>query len=195
MKFFLLSKLEIKKASLLLKEGSIGVIPTDTIYGIVGSALDKDIVQKIYKLKRRSQKKPMIILISSIKDISKFNVKITSEQKKVLKDIWPGKVSVILDCEKESFKYLHRGTKKLAFRMPRKKILLEILKKSGPLVAPSANWEGYPPATKISEGKKYFSDKVFYLNGGILKGKPSTLISFNGNNIKIERFGSKKIKI
>ena len=60
------------------------VIPTDTIYGIVGSALNPQVVERIYKLRKRAQDKPMIIIMSSIDDLKKFNVKLTEKQKEFL---------------------------------------------------------------------------------------------------------------
>jgi len=71
--------------------------------------------------------------------------------------------------------------------MPKNKELIEILRISGPLVAPSANPEGFKPAENIKEAKKYFGDKVFYLNRGNLVSKPSKLIDLTGKNIKILR--------
>ena len=112
--------------------------------------------------------------------MEKFGINLKEDQAKFLKKIWPGKVSVILPCKNKEFKYLHRGTNSLAFRFPAKKSLLEILKKTGPLVAPSANPEGLKPAENITEAKKYFGDKVdFYLAGGSLKSEPSTLIEIS----------------
>jgi len=180
-----------EKAALLLKEGIIGVIPTDTIYGIVGSALNKNTVEKIYKLKKRSPEKPMVILISSQGELKRFGVKVTPWQKKILKKLWPGKVSVILNCPSQKFSYLHRNTNTLAFRLPAKKELLRILLITGPLSAPSANWEGYPPAATITQVKKYFGNKVFYLNGGKINGKPSTLVKLTKNKLEILRPGAK----
>lgn len=178
-----------EKAGLLLKEGAIGVIPTDTIYGVVASALNKKAVEKIYRLKKRNQKKPLIILISSINDLKFFGVTLNSWQKKVLKKFWPGKVSFILKCPSKKFYYLHRGSKTLAFRLPKKKELLKILAIAGPLVAPSANWEGFPPATNISQAKKYFGKNVFYLDDGEIKGKPSALIDIRKNKLEVLRDG------
>lgn len=109
------------KAGLLLKEGAIGVIPTDTIYGIIGSALNKNTVKAIYKLKKRDPKKPMIILISDIKEIEIFGIKLNNKQKNLLEKFWPGKVSIIFDYFFNKFFYLHRGTNVLAFRLPEKR--------------------------------------------------------------------------
>jgi len=181
-----------QKTALLLKQEAIGVIPTDTIYGIVGLALNKDIVEKIYKLKKRSFKKPMVILISSQDELKMFGVKIGFKQKKFLNKFWPGKISVILDCPFKNFSYLHRNTNTLAFRIPAKKEILKILLITGPLIATSANLEGYPPATTITQAKKYFGNKVFYFNKGKINSKPSTLVRFTKDKFEILRFDAKK---
>src|SRR5258708_4354978 len=102
-----------------INEGGVGVIPTDTIYGIVGSALNPEAVEKIYRLRKRATDKPFIILISSIADLDKFGVKPSQKQKEFLEKNWPNPLSVILPVLDEKFKYLHRGKDSLAFRMPK----------------------------------------------------------------------------
>lgn len=170
----------------LLKKGKIGVMPTDTIYGIVGSALNPETIEDIYKLRKRTPDKPMIILISSLEDLKKFNIILTKAQRDFLKKAWPNPLSVILSCPDEKFNYLHRGKKSLAFRIPKNKMLLSILEKTGPLVAPSANFEREKPAETIAQAKKYFRDRIaFYVTGGKLKSKPSTVIRLYEDGKKI----------
>lgn len=177
-----------------LKSGQIGVIPTDTIYGIVSSALNSNSVEKIFKLRIRQTDKPMIILISKLSDLNLFGIYPNSKNKKLLKKYWPGPLSVIFDCLNPKFEYLHRGKKSLAFRLPNDKFLLNILKKSGPLVAPSANLEGEKYAKNIDESKKYFGENIdFYIDSGDQKSIPSTLIKINSNNFQILRQGSLKV--
>ncbi len=135
----------------LLRGGAFVVLPTDTIYGICATALDMTAVERLYALRKRDPSKPMIVLISSIDDLKTFDISLTSRQENILEQIWPGKVSVVLHCGSKNFSYLHRGTYSLAVRMPNKKDLLEILNVTGPLVAPSANIEGEPPAKNIQE--------------------------------------------
>lgn len=161
----------------LLKKGRIGILPTDTIYGLVGSALKPKTVEEIYNLRKRDISKPLIILIASLNDLNKFHINLTKEQKDFLKRVWPNPVSVILACPYEEFAYLHRGKKSLAFRIPDNKMLLNILKEVGPMVAPSANLEKEKPAETIEEAKRYFKDEVsFYIDGGRIESKPSTII-------------------
>lgn len=187
--------LEINQIIKLLKDGKVGIIPTDTIYGIVGSALIPNIVEKIYKLRKRASNKPFIILISSLDELEKFDIKLTQKQREFLEKIWPNPVSVVLSCKDEKFKYLHRGKNSLAFRMPKDEKLLEILKQTGPLVAPSTNFEGDKSSETIDEAKKYFGEDVaFYVDGGFVKSKPSTLIRLETDgSIEILREGAFKI--
>lgn len=179
----------------MLRAGKVGVMATDTIYGIVGSALNPHAVEEIYVLRKRDVSKPMIVLISSLDDLLDFDIVLTSEQKDFLNRIWPNPVSVILACPFERFSYLHRGKKSLAFRLPKNEQLLKILKQIGPLVAPSANYANEKPAENISDAKIYFDDKVsFYINGGELTSKPSTIVQLyeDGKHIVL-REGSYRV--
>lgn len=175
----------IKEIGQSIKSGEIGVIPTDTIYGIVCSAFNKKLVAKIYKIKKRNLSKPVIILIAKLKDLELFDVKI---DKAIAKKYWPGKVSIILDCNNKKFKYLTRDQKSLAFRIPNNKFLSQVLKITGPIIAPSANLEGQKPAEDIEQAMKYFGKKVdFYVDLGKIKTKPSKIISIKDNKIKVIR--------
>lgn len=175
----------------LLREGGVGVLATDTIYGLVGSALRSDTVERIYKLRYRESKKPTIVLISSLEELNLFEIKLAEDELGLLSKIWPGKVSVILSCPSDKFKYLHRDSKTLAFRLSKKDTLINILQKTGPLVAPSANPEGLAPAQSIEEARNYFGDKVdFYLDEGRIEGAPSTLVALENGKVVIKRQGA-----
>ncbi len=175
----------------ILKEDGVVVMPTDTLYGIVGRADNLETVERIYKIRKRSPKKPCIILIGDISDLENFSIDISEEQKNLLENYWsfdstqdlrPGPVSIILDCSDDSFEYLHRGTHTLAFRLPVNLDLQNLLQKTGPLIAPSANLEGLLPAQNIEEAKNYFRDHVdMYVDGGGMIGKASKIIRLQKN--------------
>jgi L-threonylcarbamoyladenylate synthase len=187
-----------EKTEDVLLKGGIAVVPTDTLYGIIGNALNKKTVERIYELKSRNEKKPLIVLVAGYEDIKKCGVQISKEVKKNLDAIWPGKVSVILICKSTKFEYLHRGSQSIAFRMigPRNGHLYKLIKKIGPLVAPSANPEGLKPARNRKEARAYFGKNVdAYVCYGTRESQPSTLISLMDNKIKILRQGEAKIKL
>jgi len=183
-----------RKLALSVKSGAVGVLPTDTIYGIVGSAFSFSAVSRIYKLRKRRPDKPFIVLISSVRELKSFGVKTDRKTGSILRKVWPGKVSVLLPVPGRKFSYIHRGTKRIAFRVPARKDIRDFLKISRPIVAPSANWEGKPPAENIRKARRYFGDKVdFYLDKGILKFPPSTLIALESRRLRIIRQGAGKI--
>ncbi len=156
-----------------LRENKIGVIPTDTIYGIVASALSPRVVEDIYTIKERDRDKPLIVLVSSNEQMQKY-FEVSCPDK--VARLWPAKLSVILPVDK--FPHLHRGGETIAFRIPARKDLRELIKSCGPIVAPSANKQGDKPAKTIEKARNYFEEEVdFYVNDGELKSKPSTLVS------------------
>ncbi|MEK7673933.1 MAG: Sua5/YciO/YrdC/YwlC family protein [Patescibacteria group bacterium] len=90
---------QIKQIAKEIKNGSIAVLPTDTIYGICSSALNKKSVEKVYELKKRDYNKPSIILISKIDDLKKFGIRIDKKLSELLNSIWPNRISVVLRCD------------------------------------------------------------------------------------------------
>jgi L-threonylcarbamoyladenylate synthase len=183
----------------VVKNGGVVVVPTDTLYGILARADCKRAVESIYKLKGRDENKPFIVLITDYTDLKQFGIAITLAQQKILETLWPGKVSVILPCANKKYEYLHRGAESLAFRMigPRNRNLYHLIRTAGPLVAPSANPQGQPPAKTKREARRYFGDAVdAYICGGTRMAEPSTLVRFIGatNSLEILRKGGVNIK-
>ncbi len=156
----------------ILENGGIGVVPTDTIYGIVGSALLPSTVERIFAVRARDKNKPLIILIASYSDIARFDIRLTGRERRILNDLWRPrqrrKTSVIMPCAHTTARkwyYLHRGANTLAFRLVRTKLLTALIRHVGPLVAPSANPQGAQPACTIRQARAYFGGSVdFYVS-------------------------------
>ena len=169
----------MKKIRSIIKNGGVAVLKTDTLYGIVGLAKDEKVVNRIYNIKKRNILKPVVVLISHLEEIEKLGIHLSEKFKDITKIHWPGKVSIIVSApESVNLHYLHKGTGGIAFRIPDDKNLLELLRETGPLVAPSANPEGLDPAKNIKEAMEYFGDKVdFYEDRGQCHtDKPSKII-------------------
>lgn len=179
------------KIEKILKEGGIAVIPTDTLYGLCASVFNKKAIEKIYRIKKRDNSKPLIVLISSVQQLKDFNIKDDFIR------MFKPKVSILLECKSSKFKYIHRGTNEIAFRLigKRNKNLYRLVSSIGPIVAPSANPESFKPSENIKQAKKYFKDDVdYYIDGGKKNGKPSTLVRVRDNKFEILRQGEIKIK-
>lgn len=173
-----------------LKNGAVGVIPTDTVYGLVASAHNPEAVARLYSLKSREHK-PGTVIAASIDQLVKLGIK--KRYLTAVEQFWPGAVSVEIH---HNLDYLSQNTGRQAFRIPDDNGLLELLKNTGPLQTTSANLPGEPPATTVAEAKSSFGDKVdFYVDGGDLSDrKPSTIIRIVDDAIEVIREGAVKIK-
>ena len=186
-----------KKVIEILRHDGVAVMPTDTLYGVVASALSKKAVKRVYAVRGRDEHKPCIVLISSFAQLKAFGVVLTTDQKKFLDSVWPDKISVILPVTSKKWSYIHRDTQTIAFRMigKRHKNVYETLEKVGPLIAPSANPQGLQPAQTIALAKKYFGNTVdIYIDNGKKVSLPSTLVQYLDNQLIVLREGAVQIK-
>lgn len=185
---------DIKDAVEVIKKGGVVITKTDTIYGILADATNPESVERIYRIKQREWEKPFIILIPDTKFLNHFFISHNEKGEKILQKKG---ITVIFKLEKpEEFNYLHRGTKKLAFRIPDDKEFLNFIKElDKPVVAPSANPSGLEPAKNIKEAIDYFGDMVdLYVDRGeVVSNIPSTIVEVDNGKIKILRYGSKEI--
>jgi L-threonylcarbamoyladenylate synthase len=164
----------------VLKNSGVAVIPTDTIYGVVARASDQKAVKKVYKIRQRDINKPCIILISDLDQLKNFDI--DDRWLELAKEYWPGPVSLVFPLNKPRPNYPAKGLKEMALRLPNNKELRELIRQTGPLIAPSANPEGQPPATTIAQAKAYFGDQIdLYVDNGSMPIEPSTLIDLAAN--------------
>lgn len=164
-----------------LKSGGVGVTPTDTVYGIVAQAKNKESVARLYKLKSR-EKKPGTIIAANAEQLAELGIE--RKYLDMAARFWPGPVSVIIPAGL-SLRYLHQSVGGLACRLVADPVVYKLLLETGPLLTSSANLSGEPVANNIREAKKYFGKSVdFYVDGGDLSNrKPSLLIEIKGNEI------------
>jgi tRNA threonylcarbamoyl adenosine modification protein (Sua5/YciO/YrdC/YwlC family) len=171
-----------------LMAGKIGVIPTDTLYGLVCAAANPEAVSRLYTLKDRNQK-PGTIISASMEQL--VNLGIKARYLKPVEQYWPGPVSVIVPSE-PSLKYLDQGVGTLAVRIVEDESLRALLMQSGPLLTSSANHPGQSPANNLSEAQNYFAEEVdFYVDGNDFTGHaPSTVIRVVDDVVDVVRQGA-----
>jgi L-threonylcarbamoyladenylate synthase len=179
----------IDKAITILQASGVGVMPTDTVYGLVARAQDEQAVTRLYALKKR-ENKPGTIIAANTDQLLELGVDHALINE--VKQWWPNPLSVILPLP-DTFAYLHQNVGDIAVRVVADESVRKVLQKTGPLVTSSANHPGKPGATTIEEAWQYFKDTVdFYVDGGNLDGRASsTIIRITDNNtIEILRQGA-----
>lgn len=173
-----------------LKRGKVIVYPTDTIYGLGCLALDKKAIDKIYRIKKRKKKKPLLVLIADFKMLRKY-FQVDKNQAAYLRKIWPGKVSVILNKKPVLPNYVSAQMSSVAARLPKSGFLTKMIKELGaPLVSTSLNISGEKQLDRVGNLGHYFKTTKpdLIIDTGTIKGKPSRLIDLrNISRIKILR--------
>lgn len=174
-----------------LQHGAIGVLPTDTLYGVVARAADEAAVARLYALKKR-ERKPGTLIAASIKQLEDLGLK--HRYLKAVEQYWPGAISIVIPTGPD-LPYLHQGVYSLAVRIPDDAALIALLEKTGPLLTSSANHPGETPAGTIKQAQKYFGETVdFYVDGGdISKQQPSTVIRMVDDAVEVLREGAVRI--
>jgi L-threonylcarbamoyladenylate synthase len=173
----------------LLRREKVGLLPTDTIYGLSCAASSRMAVERIHRIKRRDKSKPFVILISGTEQLEELGIA-AAEAAPALR-YWPGKLTIICKAPKAP-EWLHMGTGTLAVRQPDYPELIELIRQTGSLVSTSANLAGGEPAVTAAVAEEYFGDRLdFYVDAGPLKGQPSTIARKNfKNGLEVIRQGS-----
>lgn len=186
----ILSTLSDSRLIGFLRDGCIGIMPTDTIYGLVCSASDQAAVQRLYEAKSRDHK-PGTIIAAGINQLVDLGIK--ARYLKAVEQYWPNSISIEIP---HTLTYLNQDTGRQACRIVKgPKELLDVLRIVGPVLTSSANQPGENPATTITEAQQYFGDSIdFYADGGNLSGKkPSTLIRIVDDAVEVLRPGAVNI--
>jgi len=158
----------------LLRAGGVGVLRTDTLYGVVARADDEAAVARVYRLKGRDEAKSPIVLIGALDQLFDEPDEACAE---LFVDGWPARTSIIMPSRAAPV-WIRRENDSVAYRLPADDELRRLLRQTGALIAPSANPEGLPPAMNIVQAQAYFGDEVdFYVDGGqVGEAAPSRLL-------------------
>ena len=176
-----------------LDKGGLVAIPTETVYGLGGNALNLESVDKIFNLKNRPSNDPLICHTNSISKIEKYVNEIPDVAYKLAEKFWPGPLTLIFEKKEIIPNKTTSNLKTVGFRIPNKEITLDLLKNLDyPISAPSANKFGYISPTRTEHIFKNFSQGIDYvLDGGACElGIESTIIGFEKKNTIVYRLGS-----
>jgi len=182
---------EIAQAVAVIKKGKVVVCPTDTVYGLVVDATNKKAVQRVFQIKGREKGKALPVFVKNI-TMAKRLARVSKEQEKFLKKVWPGKVTVVLES-KGVLPIELKTQGKIALRIPNHKTVAALLRKTGvPLTGTSANVSGQPSCSSAAEVLAQFAQRKhkpdLVLDQGTLpKSKPSKIVDITGKKYKVIR--------
>jgi L-threonylcarbamoyladenylate synthase len=124
----------------ILKRGGLVAIPTETVYGLAGNALDSSSVARIFEAKQRPSWDPLIVHISDFEMVGRVAQEFPIKVRQLAEQFWPGPLTVLLRRSPELPPSVTAGGDIVAVRMPAHPIARTLISAANtPLAAPSAN--------------------------------------------------------
>ena len=188
---------DVAKAADLLKQGKLVAIPTETVYGLSGNALNVEAVTKIFITKNRPHFDPLIVHVSSPQSAADYAQEIPDKAPELMKYFWPGPLTLLLPKKINVPDLVTAGLGRVGLRCPDHPMTMELLKSIPfPLAAPSANPFGYVSPTTPQHVNDQLGDEIEYiLDGGECNvGIESTIVGFEDSEAVIYRLGGLRVE-
>ncbi len=190
------SAIDIKIAQSILRSGGIVALPTETVYGLAGSAFDEKSIEKIFLAKNRPANNPLILHTHSLKSAKELFLTLDERASRRLEKLaaafWPGPLTIIGPKAKHIPLKATGGLSRVAVRIPQNSLTLAILEELDfPLVMPSANLSTRPSPTTAMHVLKTLAGRIDAVvdDGACLVGIESSVISIDEDKIELLRLG------
>ena len=183
---------DIQKASTYLQQGQLVAIPTETVYGLAGNALDVKAVSSIFETKSRPSFDPLILHVASLEQVNPFVSSFPEKLKRLAEAFWPGPLTVLLPRQASVPDLVTSGLDRVAVRVPNHPLTLALLAQLDfPLAAPSANPFGYISPTQAAHVEAQLGTQIPYIldGGACAVGLESTIVGMEWEQVVIYRLG------
>lgn len=188
---------DISIARNLLQKGDLVAIPTETVYGLAGNALNINSVARIFETKNRPSFDPLIVHIHDFKELSKYVMNVPVQAERLAKEFWPGPLTVLLRKRSIIPDLVTSGLDTVGIRCPNHPMAQNLLKTIDfPLAAPSANPFGFVSPTTANHVTEQLGSKIKYvLDGGPCTiGIESTIVGFENAKTIVYRLGAVSVE-
>jgi L-threonylcarbamoyladenylate synthase len=187
---------DLHRAKELLEAGELVGLPTETVYGLAGNALNEDAVTKIFETKDRPSFDPLIVHSGSMDQVLQYTTQISEDLLKLAEKFWPGPLTLLLNKKSLIPDLVTSGLEFVAVRIPKHPLAMDLLLSLDfPLAAPSANPFGYISPTKAIHVQDKLGEKIKYiLDGGNCEvGLESTIVGIEQGQTIIYRLGGTEV--
>ncbi len=175
----LLTEKELDQAAVLLREGGLVGIPTETVYGLGANGLNDQAVKNIFAAKGRPQDNPLILHIPDVSWLERYCKDIPLTAYKLAQAYWPGPMTMILYHKDVVPDAVTAGLDTVGMRCPAHKLCRDIIAAAGvPVAAPSGNTSGRPSPTTAQHMLEDMDGKIEAIvdGGPCAVGVESTII-------------------
>ena len=186
--------MDTQKIKNILKNDGVIAFVTDTVWGLGCLPTSKKAVERIYEIKHRDSKKPLILMSNDIEPLRKYVKPLTEKAEALVKKYFAGALTLVVEKSELTPDYITSGLNTVGIRVPDNKVFAEICScvEGNVLATTSANLSNEPPALTYDEAVKYIGDKVDLVvedYGKKAQGRASTVAGIFPDSIKIFRQG------
>ncbi len=183
-----------QKIKEILENDGVIAFVTDTVWGLGCLPTSEKAVKKIYQIKHRDEKKPLILMSDDIQHLRKYVKPLSILANELIKKYFPGALTLVVNKSDNTPDYITSDMPTVGIRVPNNKVFSEICKSidGHVLATTSANLSNYPPALTYKQAVEYIGndvDMVVEDYGEIAKGHASTVVGIFPKGIKIFRQG------
>ena len=158
----------LRRLARVLRRGGLVAVPTETVYGLAGNALDARACRRIFRAKRRPAHDPLIVHVADLRTLD-LVARPNDAALRLARRFWPGPLTLVLPRTSAVPAVVTAGLPSVAVRMPAHPLLRRLLRICGlPLAAPSANPFGYVSPTTAGHVREGLGRAI----GHILDGGP-----------------------
>ena len=174
-----------------LAAGGAVVLPTETVYGLFAQALNEEAVERVYELKRRPSDKALNLNVASLEEIYNFSKNQPCYLDQLYQAFLPGPLTIILQANDRVPAWINSGMETVGFRIPNHPVTLDLIRKYGPLIGPSANLSGKASGTSFQQIMMDFQEEGSGVEDDTaLTGQDSTILDLSGEKALILRQGA-----
>jgi tRNA threonylcarbamoyl adenosine modification protein (Sua5/YciO/YrdC/YwlC family) len=173
-----------------MENGAIIAYPTDTFYGLGCDLFNIKAIKKLYTMRGLDEKRPLSLIFKDLKDISNYAI-LTDFAFQVLKSTLPGGYTFILKAKRIIPRLLMTSKKEVGVRMPDHPVPLALVRLlERPIINTTAKTPGQEAMSDPRLIERAFKDNIAYvIDGGIIKGEPSTVVSLVDDKVNVLREG------
>ena len=183
---------KIDEAVAILKGGGVIGFPTETFYGLGADASNEAAIEKIFGVKGRDFRNPILVVIGEPGQVDLFAGDIPAQARSLMQRFWPGPVTILFRASAAVSPKLTAGSGKIGIRLTSHPIARELARKlGGPLTATSANLSGAPECSTAAEVLSQLEGRIDGIVDGEITpgGKGSTIVDATVFPVNVLREG------
>jgi L-threonylcarbamoyladenylate synthase len=182
----------VEKAVAVLMTGDLVALPTETVYGLAANALDPAAVHKIYAVKGRPARNPIIVHVADLGQARRCVAEWPDTAEALARAFWPGPLTMVLPRSELIPDVVTAGGATVGVRWPSHPLIQAVIRKCGfPLAAPSANVSMRVSPTNAEHVLRSLGGRIpLIVDGGQAQvGIESTVIDLSGRGPRVLRPG------